>query len=324
MRKIVTIKQVAEYAGVSVATVSRTLNDSGYVGKESRRKVEEAIKVLGYYPNEVARSLYQKSSKMIGLLLPDISNPYFPLLAKGVEDYAQQNGYMVILGNVEDNADKEDMYVKFFSQYNISGVLSAASGKRKNNDRVPYVLLDRALEEENYSISTDDRLGGKLAGQAVLESEGKNIIVMAGPRHVSGANDRLSGALSVLNAAGASYRVFETETFQVDKAEETAQKLFDTFKSFDSVIASNDVFALAVMKEAIKRKHRIPEDIQIIGYDDMLFSRLMYPGLTTIAQPAYEVGFKGAKMLVDLIEKKVIIDKKVKLKPELIRRDSLR
>jgi LacI family transcriptional regulator len=321
---MVTIKQVAEYAGVSVATVSRTLNDSGYVGKESRKKVEEAIKVLGYYPNEVARSLYQKSSKMIGLLLPDISNPYFPLLAKGVEDYAQQNGYMVILGNVEDNADKEDMYVKFFSQYNISGVLSAASGKRKNNNRVPYVLLDRALEEENYSISTDDRLGGKLAGQAVLESGGENIIVMAGPRHVSGANDRLSGALSVLNAAGASYRVFETETFQVDKAEETAQKLFNTLKSFDSVIASNDVFALAVMKEAIKRKKRIPEDIQIIGYDDMLFSRLMYPGLTTIAQPAYEVGFKGAKMLVDLIEKKAMINKKVKLEPELISRDSLR
>lgn len=321
---MVTIKQVAEYAGVSVATVSRTLNDSGYVGKESRKKVEEAIEVLGYFPNEVARSLYQKSSKMIGLLLPDISNPYFPLLAKGVEDYAQRNGYMVILGNVEDNADKEDMYVKFFSQYNISGILSAASGKRKFNDRVPYVLLDRALEDENYSISTDDRLGGELAGRAITEAGGKEIVVMAGPRNVSGANDRLSGALSLLNAEGAGYRVFETETYQVEKAEETAQKLFDTFKQFDSVIASNDVFALAVMKEAIKRGHKIPEDIQIVGYDDMLFSRLMYPGLTTIAQPAYEVGFKGAKMLVDLIEKKVIENKKVKLKPKLIRRDSLR
>ncbi|MER2064674.1 MAG: LacI family DNA-binding transcriptional regulator, partial [Alkalibacterium sp.] len=111
---MVTIKDVAEYSGVSVATVSRALNNSGYVGEKSRIKVEEAVKALGYYPNEVARSLYQKRSKMIGLLLPDISNPYFPLVAKGVEDYAQKNGYMIILGNVEDNTEKEDMYVKFF------------------------------------------------------------------------------------------------------------------------------------------------------------------------------------------------------------------
>ncbi|MCC5895261.1 MAG: LacI family DNA-binding transcriptional regulator [Alkalibacterium sp.] len=321
---MVTIKDVAEYAGVSVATVSRALNNSGYVGKQSRIKVEEAIKTLGYYPNEVARSLYQKSSKMIGLLLPDISNPYFPLVAKGVEDYAQQNGYMIILGNVEDNIEKEDMYVKFFSQYNISGVLSAATGKKSQNYQVPFVLLDRALEEEDYSIATDDHLGGELAAKAIIESKGKQVVVMAGPKNIAGANDRLSGALGVLNSKGLSYQIFETHSYQVDKAEETAVQLFESTSHFDSVIASNDVYALAVMKEAIKRGYRIPEDIQIIGYDDMLFSRLMYPGLTTIAQPAYELGFQGAKMLVDLIEKNSSEHKKVKLKPKLIMRDSLR
>ncbi|GAA0359163.1 LacI family DNA-binding transcriptional regulator [Alkalibacterium iburiense] len=321
---MVTIKDVAEYSGVSVATVSRALNNSGYVGEKSRIKVEEAVKALGYYPNEVARSLYQKSSKMIGLLLPDISNPYFPLLAKGVEDYAQQNGYMVILGNVEDNPEKEDMYVKFFSQYNISGVLSASAGKKNNTYRVPFILLDRADEEEDYSVSTDDKLGGKLAAQAILKAGGKHAIVMAGPKNVSGANDRLSGALSILDNGGLSYKVMETNSFKVEKAEITAINLFETYESFDSVIASNDVYALAVMKEAIKRGHKIPEDIQIIGYDDMLFSRLMYPGLTTIAQPAYDVGYQGAKMLLDLIEKKTVKNKKLKLKPKLITRNSLR
>src|SRR5699024_57196 len=107
-------KEVAKHAGVSVATVSRALNKSGYVGEESKRKVEKAIKELNYVPNEVARSLFQKTSKMIGLLLPDISNPYFPLVAKGVEDCALEKGYIVILGNVEDNPEKEDNYVKFF------------------------------------------------------------------------------------------------------------------------------------------------------------------------------------------------------------------
>lgn len=323
---MVTIKDVAEYAGVSVATVSRTLNDSGYVGKESRRKVEEAIQKLGYYPNEVARSLFQKTSKMVGLLLPDISNPYFPLLAKGVEDCAQENGYMVLLGNVEDNHEKEDTYVKFFSQYNISGVLSAAEGTKNKNAQtnVPYVLLDRAYDEEDYAVSTDDITGGKLAAKAIIERNPKNVVVMAGPREVPGANDRLTGALEILNKYNVSYRVFETHTFQVDKAEETAQRLFRTFDDIDSIIASNDVFALAIMKEAMKRGYSIPEDLQIIGYDDMPFSRYMYPGLSTIGQPAYEVGYQGAVILFQLLEKKPVRQKKIKLDPELVIRESLR
>lgn len=323
---MVTIKDVAEYAGVSVATVSRTLNNSGYVGKESRKKVEEAVQRLGYYPNEVARSLFQKTSKMIGLLLPDISNPYFPLLAKGVEDCAQEKGYMVLLGNVEDDHEKEDTYVKFFSQYNISGVLSAAEGTKNKNAQtnVPYVLLDRAFDEEDYAVSTDDITGGKLAAKAIIDRNPKDVIVMAGPREVPGANDRLTGALQVLNQHNTHYRVFETQTFQVDKAEETAQRLFKTFDSIDSIIASNDVFALAIMKEAMKRGYSIPEDMQIVGYDDMPFSRYMYPGLSTIGQPAYEVGYQGATILFQLLEKKTVTRKKIKLNPELVIRESLR
>lgn len=321
-----TIKDVAEYAGVSVATVSRTLNNSGYVGKESRKKVEKAIQALEYYPNEVARSLFQKTSKMIGLLLPDISNPYFPLLAKGVEDCAQEKGYMVLFGNVEDNQDKEDAYVKFFSQYNISGVLSATEGTKNKNaqSNVPYVLLDRAHAEETYSVSTDDILGGAMAAQAIVDRKPKDVIVMVGPRELPGSNDRLSGALKVLNQSTVHYRIFETYTFQVDEAEQTAERLFDTFKSIDSIIANNDVFALAVMKEALKRGYFIPKDLQIIGYDDMPFSKYMYPGLSTIGQPAYQVGYQGAKMLFHLLDNKTINQERIKLEPHLVIRESLR
>lgn len=321
---MVTIKDVAEYAGVSVATVSRTINNSGYVGEQSRKKVEQAIEALEYYPNEVARSLFQKTSKMIGLLLPDISNPYFPLVAKGVEDRAQEKGYMVLLGNVEDNLEKENSYVKFFSQYNISGVLSAAEGIKNKHSDVPYVLLDRAYGKENYSVSTDDVKGGILAADAIIQRKPKNVIVMVGPREVPGASDRLSGNLKVLNEHSIPYRIFETFTFQVEKAEETAIRFFETFNAIDSVIASNDVFALAMMKEAMKRGYRIPEDFQIVGYDDMPFSRYMYPGLSTIAQPAYQVGYKGASMLFNLIEKRAISQKRIKLEPKLVIRESLR
>lgn len=319
-----TIKEVAKHAGVSVATVSRALNKSGYVGEESKRKVEKAIKELNYVPNEVARSLFQKTSKMIGLLLPDISNPYFPLVAKGVEDCAQEKGYIVILGNVEDNPEKEDNYVKFFSRYNISGVLSAAVGKKNKHANGPYVLLDRADEKEIYAISTDDLTGGKLAALAVADQVQTKVIVMAGPQDVPGAQDRLAGNLEILKSKQVNYEVFETHTFQIDKAEEVAVKLFESNTNFDTIIASNDVFALATLTEALKRGYRIPEELQIIGYDNIPFSRYTYPGLTTIAQPAYEVGYQGAEMLIRLIEKKEIDQPNVKLKPELITRETVR
>ncbi len=319
-----TIKDVAKLAGVSVATVSRALNDSGYVSEESRKKVEQAIKELEFTPNEVARSLFQKSSKIIGLLLPDISNPYFPIVAKGVEDRAQEKGYMVILGNVEDNPEKETTYMKFFSQYNISGVLSVAVVKNSRHTNGPYVLLERASDKEDYSVSTDDVLGGRLAAEAIAKHAKGKVIVIAGPKEVQGSVDRLIGNIEVLKEKYIDYEVFESGTFQISDAEKIAYDLFERYTDFDSVIASNDVTALAIIKEAHKRGLTVPEDLQLIGYDNIPFSQLSSPGLTTIGQPAYDTGYKGATLLLNLIEKKPIHNKKVKLKPELVVRETLR
>lgn len=323
---MVTIKEVAKRAGVSVATVSRTINNSGYVGEKTRKKVEQAISELGYYPNEVARSLYQKKSKIIGLLLPDIANPYFPLLTKGVEDSAQMNGYMVLLGNVEDDQDKEDNYIQFLTQHNVSGILSSLDGLRNEKvpKSVPYILLDRADEQEEYTIATNDLLGGQLSAQAVIKGKPKNTIVMIGPEHLPGPKRRLEGIKKIFEQEKRAYEVFETHTFQVEEAEAIATQLFERYESFDSVIAQNDVFALAIMKEALKRGIRIPEDLQIIGYDNIPYSKFMYPGLSTIEQPAYHIGYQGAQMLFDLIEGKEIKEKKIELDPYFINRESLR
>jgi LacI family transcriptional regulator len=128
-----TIKEVAELAGVSVATVSRFMNNSGYVGKASREKVEKAIKLLDFSPNEVARSLYQKKSKLIGLLLPDIANPFFPLVAKGVEDKIKESGYSLILGNVQGDLEKEKEYLKIFAQIMWRESFPQYKGAQKNS-----------------------------------------------------------------------------------------------------------------------------------------------------------------------------------------------
>ena len=321
---MVTIKEVAKHAGVSVATVSRALNKNGYVSEEARKKVEAAIAELEYYPNEVARSLFQKTSKMIGLLLPDISNPYFPLLMKGIEESARENGYSVILGNVEEGSGLESDYMTLFSQQNVAGVLSAVEGTLSHEHKMPIVMLDRVLEEDDFAVYTNDIKGGKIAAQAILDRNPGKVLIIAGPKSVPGAIDRLIGILSVLNPTDVKYEIHETKSFTIEEAEATAQSIFNKYKTIDSVIASNDLFALAVMKEAQQKGLHIPEDIQVIGYDDIPFSQLVYPGLTTISQPAFKLGYQAADLLVSRIRKNKVEEKRIKLDPKLILRDSLR
>ena len=319
-----TIKEVAKLAGVSVATVSRALNNSGYVSEEARKKVESAVKELNFYPNEVARSLYQKKSKLIGLLLPDIANPFFPLIAKGVEDGVNQRGYSLLLGNVEDDLEKEKDYLKIFAQNNIAGVISAVQGDIKDLQNMPFVLLDRVESDQNFSVHSDDYTGGMMAAEAIVSRDPKEIVIMVGPKEVPSSAARLAGNQKVLKDHQLDYQIFKTSSFKFELAEQTAEQFFDTYPNVDSVIASNDVYAIAVMKEALKRGRRIPEDVQIIGYDDMPFSRMMYPGLATIAQPAYEIGYRGAKLLCDILEKGFVEVSRIQLPVTLKIRESVR
>ena len=319
-----TIKEVAKLAGVSVATVSRALNNSGYVSEATRIKVEAAVKELNFYPNEVARSLYQKKSKLIGLLLPDIANPFFPLMAKGVEDGVNQRGYSLLLGNVEDDEEKEKEYLKIFAQNNIAGVISAVKGDGKDLRNMPFVMLDRVESNRDFAVHSDDYTGGMLAAEAIAKRNPKEIVIMVGPKEVPSSAIRLAGNEKVLKEYHLAYGLFQTPSFKFELAEQTAEQFFEAFPLADSVIASNDVYALAVMKEAIKRGRRIPEEFQIIGYDDMPFSRMMYPGLSTIAQPAYEIGFKGALLLCDILEKGFVANSRIQLPVTLKIRESVR
>lgn len=319
-----TIREVAELAGVSVATVSRTLNNSGYVSESAREKVESAIKELNFYPNEVARSLFQKKSKLIALLLPDITNPFFPAIAKGVEDCVNQRGYSLLLGNVEGDSEKEEKYLKIFEQNNIAGVISAVQGNTVHTDKMPLVFLDRISDEQKYAVHSDDYLGGQLAAQAVVERDARKVVIMAGPNDISASALRLAGNREVLEKHSVPYEVFQTSSFHLDLAEETAQQLFNQLSDFDSVIASNDIYALALISEANRRGIKIPEELQVIGYDDIPFSKMITPRLSTISQPAYEIGYKGAELLCNILGNDFETPKRIQLPVTLIIRETLR
>ncbi|MEK3730956.1 MULTISPECIES: LacI family DNA-binding transcriptional regulator [Paenibacillus] len=321
-----TIKDVAGRAGVSVATVSRVLNGNGYVHEDTRQKVEEAIRALNYTPNEVARSLYKKKSKLVGLLLPDITNPYFPQLARGVEDRMQENDYRLIFGNSDENREKEMDYIQTFIQNHVVGIISSTNdpgAEMYAELRIPIVFLDRTTSDRP-SVYADGREGGRLAAREIIKRGSKRITIIQGPAHVGPAMDRYEGAVEVVRERGLSYDVLKTTSFSFTEAEGWAQDLFRLYPDTDGVIASNDIVASAVLQEAFRLGKRVPEDVQIIGFDDIPLSRLLAPSLSTIHQPAYEMGREAAELLIQLMEGQHIERKSKQYPVQFIERQTTR
>ncbi|KAA1182047.1 LacI family DNA-binding transcriptional regulator [Paenibacillus sp. FSL E2-8871] len=323
---MMTIKDVAKIAGVSVATVSRVLNDSGYVNIDTRKKVEAAIKEMNYTPNEVARSLYKRKSKLIGLLLPDITNPFFPQLARGIEDQMQEHGYRIIFGNSDENEEKELDYIQTFIQNNVIGMISSTNFPEKDiysNLKIPVVFLDRT-SNDSPSVYADGRKGGRLAAQEIIARGSTKITVMQGPAHIKPAQDRFQGAIEVLDEMGITYQVIQTSSFSHTEAEQWAVELFDKYIDTDGVIASNDIVATAVIHEAHRLGKRVPQDLQIIGFDDIPLSSLLSPSLSTIRQPAHDMGREAAGLLIKLIEQDKVEDKIIQLPVSFVERETTR
>ncbi|MCY8309697.1 LacI family DNA-binding transcriptional regulator [Bacillus vallismortis] len=318
-----TIKDVAGAAGVSVATVSRVLNENGYVHEETRTRVIAAMERLNYFPNEVARSLYKRESRLIGLLLPDITNPFFPQLARGAEDELNREGYRLIFGNSDEELKKELEYLQTFKQNHVAGIIAATNYpdlEEYSGMNHPVVFLDRTPEGAP-SVSSDGRTGGKLAAEAIIHGKSQRIALLRGPAH---AQDRFHGALEALQQADVDFQIIETPSFAFKDAQSMAKELFAAYPETDGVIASNDIQAAAVLHEALRRGKNVPEDIQLIGYDDIPQSELLFPPLSTIKQPAYDMGKEAAKLLVRIIKKQPLSETAIQMPVTYIRRKTTR
>ncbi|PKQ90679.1 LacI family transcriptional regulator [Paenibacillus sp. BGI2013] len=321
-----TIKDVAQLAGVSVATVSRVINDRGYVHADTRKKVEDAVKALNFSPNEVARSLYKRKSKLIGLLLPDITNPYFPQLARGVEDRMQEQDYRLIFGNSDEDEQKEQDYIQTFIQNNVVGVISSTNYPHSSiyeKLKIPVVFLDRT-SLDRPSVYADGREGGRLAAREIIKRGSRRITVMQGPSQIRPAQDRFEGTIEIIRDAGLDYRVIQTTSFSINEAGVWAEELFRKYADTDGVIASNDIAAMAVLHEASRIGRKVPDDVQVIGFDDIPMSSLLSPALSTIRQPAYEMGREAAGLLIQLVEQAAIENKNIQLPVSFIERGTTR
>ncbi|CAM3982101.1 LacI family DNA-binding transcriptional regulator [Mesobacillus zeae] len=323
---VTTIKEVAKKAGVSVATVSRVLNEKGYVNEDTRKNVLAAIEELNYRPNNVARSLFKKQSKTIGLIVPDINNPFFPQLARAVEDVTNEANFTVVLCNSDDKLEKEIGYFEMLQQNGADGVLFVSNTLKPehiNRFNFPIVALDRPLDSDIPFVTANNYEGAKLATNHLLDCGCKKIAHIRGPENVLNAEDRYRGFKDAALCRG----VFDEElvissSYQLDSAKKKAFQLLAKHPDIDGIFASNDVIAIGIIKTAEKLGYSIPENLMVAGFDGIQFGEIVSPELTTVAQPIYEMGSTAAEMLLKLIDGRLDVKKENVFNTELIPRQS--
>ncbi|WP_026263906.1 LacI family DNA-binding transcriptional regulator [Paenibacillus terrigena] len=323
-----TIRDVSKLAGVSVATVSRVLNQKGYVHEDTVQKVHKAIEMLKYVPNDVARSLSKKSTKTIALFVPDITNPFFNELALAVEKVSQMYGYTTILCNTNESSKIERQYIQTLKQKYIDGFLMASNTLSEDEIeqlQVPMVAVDRVSSPSVPTVSSKNREGAHLAVQALLKQGCTKIAHIRGPKGIWIAEERCQGYLDLVeDLPWFTPKLVVNGNFQLKAAIEAVNKLFDAHPDIDGIFAGNDMMAIGALRALQERGIRVPDQVQVIGYDGIPLTEMVYPELSTVSQPIYEMGMLAARILIKKIEQQPLDEVNHKLEVELIQRGTTR
>jgi LacI family transcriptional regulator len=328
----VSIKTVAEHAGVSVGTVSNFLNRPDALSPSTRERVREAVETLGFVRNESARHLRAGRSRTVGLVVLDIANPFFTDVARGVEDAANEAGLSVILCNSDGDAAKEGRYLDILAEQRVRGVLIVpADGDQRRIDAlrargVPVVLLDRrATRAAQCSVSVDDVAGGRTAVEHLL-GLGHLRIAYVGSGDARQVADRRRGANEAVCAAadGATLGVIGTPSLNVAGGRAAGLGIAAAPRSSrpTAVFCVNDLVALGVLQALTREGLDVPGDVAIVGYDDIDFASAAAVPLTSIRQPRQQLGRAGAELLVEEAQGGAHRHRRVVFGPELVVRDS--
>lgn len=326
-----TMRNIAERAGVSIATVSAVINSSAYVRPELKNRVMKACKALNYYPNEIARSLKNKKTKAIGVIIPDISNPFFTSLVRGIEDFATKNGFIVILCNTDENGDKEDIYLRILRSRNIDGIIMATanlSRKYTKNpliESVPLVFVNRFPSEPNVDVVTVDNFKvGNDAVNYLLKLGHRRIGIIIGPQNVSTTEERLRGCKEALKKANIriSKTLLKEGNAILTGGYAKGMELLSLRTRPSAIFATNNLMTVGVMKAIREKGILCPEDISLIGVDSFDWADLFNPRLTTVMQPTYEMGWKAAELLIRKIESENKEPQRIILEHKLMIRES--
>lgn len=307
-----TIHDVAQQAGVSVTTVSRVLNNRGYISEKTRTKVFQAMKKLEYQPNEIARSLLRKQSNILGLIVPNVSHPFFSEFADRVEFYAYQRGYKVLLCNSQQDAAKEREYIDMLKRNRVDGIIMGSHTLEVEDYKSlssPIVTFDRQIGEGIPYISSDNYIGGRLATELLVEKGCRKIAHICGNLKLNLlANKRTDAFLDVVKQHGVEYLIIQTDmnVFDQNRYEQLLRDLLQEHPEIDGIFATSDIIGAFAVKECVRAGRRVPEDVRIIGYDDVAAARWVTPELTSIKQPIDEFGQLAVSLLCDQAEGKAI------------------
>jgi LacI family transcriptional regulator len=330
------IYDVAKKAGVSIATVSRVLNDSKFVKTSTRERVLRIIKELDYMPNFFARNLVKKTSKTIGLVLPEIVNPIYPEIAKGISDKAFLKKYTVFLCNTEASVEKEIALLKNLLEKNVDGIIFIGTemckykGNFKHylylyNKNIPTIFINGMLQDIDIPfVRINEVMAGYIAAMHMLKKGLKKIALLGGPLDFIPAREKLKGYKKAFREFGipVDEKYIILDNFEIKNGFSNTIKLLEMDERPEGIITGSDLLAIEAIRASIAKGISVPNDLKVIGFDDISFSATYSPSITTIAQPKYEMGTMALIMLVKLIEKKELSQKKVLIEPKLVIRDS--
>lgn len=333
MRRASRIRDVAERAGVSVGTVSNVLNRPDRVAEHTRLRVEQAIGELGYILNGSARSLRTGRSNVIGLVVLDVRNPFFTEVARGAEDAASRAGCAVMLCNSDDSPDKESRYLRELEEQRAMGILvTPVRTETPELDAMErrgmhVVLLDRpSLHGDRCSVAVDDVRGGKLAAEHLLDLGHGRIAVVTGPNTIQQCVDRLDGVRRAVETAGLdpaeAVHTIRIASLNAPGGESAVETILDLNPNPTGIVCVNDLVALGVLRGLRTHGITVPEDMSLVGYDDVEFASALRVPLTTVRQPKYQLGRNAADLLLDKYANSDHTHQQIRFSPQLIVRNS--
>ena len=324
-------RAIAAAAGVSQATVSNVLNHPDVVSPATYEKVMAVMESLDFVPNRSARDLRAGGGSALGLIVLDISNPFWGELVRGAEEVAAAKGQPVIVCSSEQSAQKEEQFLRLLESHQVSAVLiapvapdsPALRGARRRGTRL--VFLDHAdTAEDVISVGVDDVRGARMAAEHLLSEGHRQVAFVNGPRSISACRDRARGFLGAYTAAGPDARVTEISVPAMTGRDGMAavEALLEVTPAVSAVFCANDMLALGVLRGLSRRGVKVPEQVSLVGYDDSEFAEVLSPALTTVRIDPFEIGRRAARVALDLSPEEAGASPVV-LEPHLIVRESV-
>jgi LacI family transcriptional regulator len=326
-----TIREVAEKAGVSPTTVSHVVNNTRYVSEHVRNRVRLAMRELNYRPNALARSLRRGETLTLGLILPDSANPFFAEISRAIESEAFQCGYSVILCNTENNIEKERLYTEVLENKQVDGLIFVASGEDLQaiseiaGNGLPLVVVDRDMGNlELDTVTTDNFSGGLIATQHLLSLRHQRIACITGPSNITPSADRVTGYRAALQQAGVPVDevLLARGDFHPASGYQAALQLLQRNPRPTAIFACNDLMAIGAIRAASQLGLRVPQDVSILGFDEIELASYTTPPLTSVSQPKEEIGQLAVALILERIQDHTLLPRRKVLSPRLVIRES--